>query len=138
MPDYYVPLDTTIYTKLHRELTAKSCINGTVLKFMDKNRKALEKKYLKKDVAFFKQNYVVDEEMFNQLKLEAEKAEVKYTDEEFEESKPMIRKVFKALIGRDLWETSAYYELYNENNNIYAKGLEVISSDEPVKITSWK
>ena len=138
MPDYYVPLDTTIYTKLHRELTAKSCINGTVLKFMDKNRKALEKKYLKKDIAFFKQNYVVDEEMFNQLKLEAEKAEVKYTDEEFEESKPMIRKVFKALIGRDLWETSAYYELYNENNNIYAEGLEVISSDEPVKITSWK
>ena len=41
MPDYYVPLDTTIYTKLHRELTAKSCINGTVLKFMDKNRKTM-------------------------------------------------------------------------------------------------
>ncbi len=138
MPDYYVPLDTTIYTKLHRELTAKSCINGTVLKFMDKNRAKLEKKYLKKDVAFFKENYVVDETMFDQLKAEATKAEVKFTDDEFEESKPMIRKVFKALIGRDLWETSAYYELYNENNSIYVKGLEVINSNEPVSITNWR
>ena len=138
MPDYYVPLDTTIYTKLHRELTAKSCINGTVLKFMDKNRAKLEKKYLKKDVAFFKENYVVDETMFDQLKAEAAKAEVKYIDEEFEESKPMIRKVFKALIGRDLWETSAYYELYNENNSIYAKGIEVVTSEELVNITRWR
>lgn len=137
MPDYYVPLDTTVYTKLHRELTAKSCINGTVLKFMDKNRKALEKKYLKKDVPFFKNDYVVDESMFTILKAEADKAGVKYTDDEFEECKPMVSKVFKALIGRDLWDTSAYYELFNDNNNIYAKGLEVIKSDEPLKITSW-
>ena len=76
--------------------------------------------------------------MFDQLKAEATKAEVKFTDEEFEESKPMIRKVFKALIGRDLWETSAYYELYNENNSIYVKGLEVINSNEPVSITNWR
>ena len=137
MPDYYVPLDTTIYTKLHRELSAKSCVNGTVLKFMDKNRNSLEKKYKKKDVAFFRDNFVVDESMLDILKAEAEKAGVKYTEEEFNESKPMLSKVLKALVGRDLWETSAYYELFNDNNNIYAKGLEVIQTDEPKTITRW-
>ena len=137
MPDYYVPLDTTVYTKLHRELSAKSCVNGTVLKFMDKNRNSLEKKYKKKDVEFFRDNFVVDESMFDILKAEAEKAGVKYTEEEFNESKPMLSKVLKALVGRDLWETSAYYELFNDNNNIYAKGLEVIQTDEPKTITRW-
>ena len=45
MPDVYVPLDTTKYTKLHRELAAKSCITSTTLKWIDKNRSQLIKRY---------------------------------------------------------------------------------------------
>ena len=33
MPDIYVPLDTTRFTRLHREMSAKSCINTTALKW---------------------------------------------------------------------------------------------------------
>ena len=37
MPDYYVPLDTTQYTKRYREISAKGCVINTVMKYLDKN-----------------------------------------------------------------------------------------------------
>ena len=45
MPDYFIPLDTNRYTKFRRELTAKGAVINANLKYIDKHRKQLEKKY---------------------------------------------------------------------------------------------
>ena len=45
MPDRFVPLDTTQYTRFHRELAAKSYIINATLKYIDKQRKSLNKAY---------------------------------------------------------------------------------------------
>jgi carboxyl-terminal processing protease len=132
MPDYYVPLDTTLYSKLHRELSAKGCINAAVLRYMDKNRKDLKKKY--KTITDFKSRFQPGDDIFSLLKTEAQKSKVEYKEEDFTATKSTVGKVVKALIGRDLWEINAYYELYNENNPIYVKGVEVISSEQAVNI----
>lgn len=132
MPDYYVPLDTTLYSKLHRELSAKGCINAAVLRYMDKNRKDLKKKY--KTITDFKSRFQPGDDIFSMLKTEAQKSKVEYKEEDFTVAKSTVGKVVKALIGRDLWEINAYYELYNENNPIYVKGVEVISSEQAVNI----
>ena len=132
MPDYYVPLDTTLYSKLHRELSAKGCINAAVLRYMDKNRKDLKKKY--KTITDFKSRFQPGDDIFSMLKTEAQKSKVEYKEEDFTTAKSTVGKVVKALIGRDLWEINAYYELYNENNPIYVKGVEVISSEQAVNI----
>ena len=42
MPDYFVPLDTTKYTKMHRQLAAKSIVINHSLKFIDAHRKELK------------------------------------------------------------------------------------------------
>ncbi len=138
MPDYYVPLDTTIYTKLHREMSAKGCINNTVFRFMDRNRKNLEKRYKNKDISYFKTNFKLTEDLFDILREEARKSKIEFSEENFTEAKPMVGNVLKALIARDIWETSAYYELMNINNNIYVKGLEIIKGDEAIKMTQQK
>ena len=138
MPDYYVPLDTTIYTKLHREMSAKGCINNTVFKYMDRNRKNLEKRYKNKDISYFKTNFKLTEDLFDILREEARKSKIEFSEENFAEAKPMVGNVLKALIARDIWETSAYYELMNINNNIYVKGLEIIKGDEAIKMTQQK
>ena len=57
MPDYFVPLDTTKYTKYHRQLSAKSYIINANIKFIDENRKELKKKY--KTFEDFNANYEV-------------------------------------------------------------------------------
>ena len=45
MPDVYVALDTTQYTRFHRELMAKSSIPQACLRYTDQNRKQLQKQW---------------------------------------------------------------------------------------------
>ena len=45
MPDEFVPLDTTKYTRFHRELAAKSVIINQNLRYIDNNRKKLRSLY---------------------------------------------------------------------------------------------
>jgi len=132
MPDVYVPLDTTQYTKLHRELSAKGCINNTVMRYLDQNRKKLEKRY--KNLETYKKNFEIKDDIYELLLAEADKAKIKYDDEMLETSKPMINNVLKALIARDIYENAAYYEISNTTNSIFIKGVEVAKSIDPVNI----
>lgn len=67
MPDVYVPLDTTQYTMLYRQMSAKSCILNTSLKYMDKHRKSLKKAY--KTFDEFRSQFEVPQDMMEQLYL---------------------------------------------------------------------
>ncbi len=126
MPDYYVPLDTTQFTRLHRELSAKGCINNTVMRYLDLNRNKIKKKY--KSLEDYKARFEVGDDVYKILLAEAEKAKIEYDDEMLENSKPMINNVIKALIARDFWENGAYYEISNNTSAIFQKGVEVIES----------
>lgn len=124
MPDVYVPLDTTQYTKLHREMSAKSCIINTTLKYIDKNRKKLKKEY--PDFAAFKANFEIPEAMIDILLDHAKKAKVEYDDTALKEALPLVKLQLKALLARDLWEISEYYQIMNTSSDIYRKGLKVL------------
>ena len=128
MPDFYVPLDTTKYTRLHRELVAKSCIINTTLKYVDRNRKHLKKEY--KDFTAFNEGFQADEELLAMLRDCADKANVTYTDSTLTEAMPAVKIQLKALIARDLWDMKEYYMIQNQTNDIYLRGLEVMREEE--------
>jgi carboxyl-terminal processing protease len=65
MPDYFVPLDTTRFTDLHRSLIASGTVNKFVMSTIDKNRSAYLKQYT--DFNAFKENFVVNERMLTDL-----------------------------------------------------------------------
>ncbi|MCM1346870.1 MAG: S41 family peptidase [Bacteroides sp.] len=127
MPDVYVPLDTTQYTKLHRELSAKSCIINTTLKYIDKNRNKLKKTY--SDFATFQTKFSVPEEMVSLLLDYAKKADIKYDDTTLQEALPLVKLQLKALLARDLWDISEYYQIMNTNSDIYLEGLKTLSKE---------
>lgn len=155
MPDVYVPLDTMVYTSLHRELAAKSCINQATLKYLDQNRKRLTKEYdvdayrkaktkqiegksydqadLRKGYERFKEEFVAPQEMVDLLIEKAKEAKVEYTDSAFQEALPMMKLQMKALAARDLWDMSEYYEIMNPVNEIYKKGIEALKNDDLFK-----
>lgn len=125
MPDYFVPLDTNAYTKYHRELMAKGVIINTNLKYIDKNRKRLRAEY--PTFADFKARYEVPEEALKLLQAEADKMKVKPADEdERQRSLPRIRLHLKALVARDLWDMSEYFEIMNIENPLVQKALELM------------
>ena len=128
MPDYYIPLDTTIYTKFHRELAAKSIVIQSNLRFVDNHRKELKQRWT--DFADYKQNFEIPQSLVDEILAEGEKQNIKPKDDaELQKTLPYLRLQMKALIARDLWEMSEYFSVFNESSEIVKKALEVISQD---------
>ena len=125
MPDYFIPLDTTRYTKLHRELAAKSVLINQNLRYMDKNRKKLIKQY--PDFEKFKREFEIPQSYIDALLKEGEKQNIKPKDEdELAKTLPELKMQMKALIARDLWDMSEYYSIVYENNEMVKKALELL------------
>ncbi|MBO7291555.1 MAG: peptidase S41, partial [Bacteroidaceae bacterium] len=55
---------------------------------------------------------------------------VEYDAEEAAKSHDMIARQIKALIARDLFDMSAYFQVMNPIDAVYLKGLEIINNDE--------
>jgi len=126
MPDYYVPLYTTIYTKFHRELAAKSIVIQQNLRYVDNHRKELQGRWT--DFADYKANYEVPQSLIDTIIADGEKQDVKPRDEaELAKTIPYLRLQLKALIARDLWDMSEYFSVFNEQNAMVKKALEVIT-----------
>ena len=128
MPDYFVPIDTVSYTKYHRELTAKGVIVNTNLTVIDRYRKEYGARY--PDFKSFDKKFEVDDTILSILLAEAEKAGVKYDEELYQASLPLLKVQLKALIARDLWDMSHFYEVYNSTDETVMKGLEIIRSKD--------
>jgi carboxyl-terminal processing protease len=125
MPDYFVPLDTTRYTKFHRELAAKNVIITQNLRYMDRARKQLLKSY--PTFAEFKEKFEVPEKLIKAIMNEAEKKNIKPKDEaEREKTMPLLRLQLKSLIARDLWDMSEYYSIFNEQSEVVKKALSLL------------
>ena len=125
MPDYFVPLDTTIYTRFHRELAAKSVVIQSNLRFVDNHRKELKKRWT--SFEDFKQNYEIPQSLIDDVLAEGKKKNVEPKDDaELQKTIPYLKLQMKALIARDIWDMSEYYSVFNEQSEIVKKALEII------------
>ena len=125
MPDEFVPLDTTRYTKFHRELAAKSVIINANLHYVDQHRKSLQQEYTTFDA--YCQRFEVPESLIDGILAEGEKQNVKPKDEaERLSTLPYLRLQLKALIARDLWSMNEYYYIMSETNDALQRALELL------------
>lgn len=141
MPDYFVPLDTTEYSDYLRDLYANGIIQKIAMNEVDLRRTEILKKY--PDVESFKNNFVVTDTLFDKLKstkpIGGESSQetdslntetVKFNEKEFNRSKNLIAFQVKALMARDLYDTSSYYRIMNDRNEIFQKAIDIITNDE--------
>ena len=129
MPDYFVPLDTTKYTKYHRLLAAKNIIMNAYLKYVDANRTTLKDLYKSFDT--FNKNYVVPQSLLDTIIAEGKKEKVEPKDKaELTATMPYIKVQLKALVARDLWDMNEYYRVWNEQSDIVNKAVKLASDKE--------
>lgn len=133
MPDFFVPLDTTRYTKYHRELSAKSVIINANLRYIEKVRKSLYKTYGKEsdpadtDKGFpaFMRTFEVPQSLIDDIYAEGKKMKIEAKDdEEVNQTTTALKEQLKALIARDLWSMSEYFRVTNESSAIIKCALE--------------
>ena len=128
MPDVFVPIDTTVVSPLHRQLNAKGVLNRITIQEVDNNRKKLKQEF--PTIKAFTNNYNITPELVQKIKDTAQAEDIKWDDEDFDKSKDIIYTQLKALIARDLYDAAAFYRIINDIDDIFSKGLEVISNEE--------
>ena len=124
MPDYFVPVDTTLYTDYHRQISYKGVLLKVHYQLIDAYRKDWNKKY--KDYASFAQKFEMTEPMMQLLKDEADKAGIAYNEEQYRKSESLLKLQMKALIARDLWDMNEYYHTINVADESVKKALELL------------
>lgn len=124
MPDYFVPIDTTLYTNYHRNLIAKGLTLKLTMKYIDKNRKALKEQY--KSFAQFNEKFEIDDEMIATLREMADKENIAFDEKQYNTSLPLIKNQLKALVARDLWDMSEYFQVSNQTNPSVLKAIRIL------------
>lgn len=129
MPDFFVPLDTTRYTKYHRELAAKSIVLNANLRYVDRQRKKLKAAY--PTFEQYQKGYEVPASLLDTIVKEGEKKNIKPKDDaEKEKTMAALKVQLKALVARDLWDMTEYYAVFNEESDIVKRALKVILKEE--------
>lgn len=125
MPDFFVPLDTNFYPKLYREIQRKGILYRHVLTYYEKNADQLKSRF--KDMKTFKASFEVPSYIADSVFAQASREKIEFTDEDKAATLPHIQTMTKAIIARDLWTTSEYFEVINPTRDDYKKALEVIA-----------
>ena len=125
-PDRFVPLDTTEFTKYYRNVMAKGLINKYVISYVDTHRNEIKKRF--RDDDSFVRDFEVTPEMLADLIAMANKEGIEYDEEQYTRSIPLFRMNIKGLIGRDIYDNSTYFKVYNRHDPIFQKALESLQS----------
>jgi len=128
MPDYFVPLDTTIYTRYHRALQARSVVLNANLRYVDDNRRELTETYPSFEV--FKRTFEIPNSVIDNVIEEGEKLGIKPHDKtEKKKTLDYMKLQLKALVARDLWGMDEYFSIMNESSPIVQAAIGLLSSD---------
>lgn len=124
MPDYFVPLDTTMYTDYYLALRDKGAIVQENLKLIDRHRTEWMKKY--KTFDRFNRDFEITDEMLNELIALGKTTGAKYDEKQYQTALPLIKVQLKALIARDLWDMNEYFQVINQLSNSMQKAVQLL------------
>lgn len=130
MPDYFVPVDTTYFTKYLVNLNNKGIIQQVSTRYIEENKVNVQGKY--KDFDAFDAKFSIDKtSILSELRSEADKSGIKFDKKQYEISLPYIKMQLKALIARNLWTMDEYFEIANRMNNSINCALDIINDKTP-------
>ena len=121
MPDYFVPLDTTLNSHYLNELYTSSSIQEFTFGYADAHKDELQKEGFEK---FFK-TFVVTDQMLNGLVKVGERNKVRADYRELRERKTLFQIHVKAQIARKLWNNDGFYPIMNNTNEVFLQAMKL-------------
>lgn len=121
MPDYFVPLDTTLTSRYFNELSYANVLREYAFNYGDQNGKALEQKGYKD----YLQNFEVGDVMLNQVVELGKKNNIKPDLKDLQLNKKLFQVYLKAEIARKVWGNSAFYPIFNETNEVLQQAIKL-------------
>jgi len=128
MPDIFVPLDSARYNELYSQFIRKGIFNSFVNDYLDKNRADLLKKY--SDFDKYNNSFSLSDDDFNNFLNLAKEKDIDIEDPELNPNVDFIKLQIKALMARNLYETSDYFETLFPMDKEIKTALEVINDNK--------
>jgi carboxyl-terminal processing protease len=121
MPDYFVPLDTTLNSHYLNELYNATAIQELSFEYAGDHKEDLEKmgldNYLKR--------FSVTDQMLKDLVTIGKRNKVKPDYKELTTKKKLFQVHVKAQIARKIWGNRGFYPVMNETNEIFQQSIKV-------------
>jgi carboxyl-terminal processing protease len=124
VPDVFVPLDTSYYTEYYRDLLASGTVNRLVMDKLDDYRDEWLNEY--SSFSDFNNRFMVPEAFIDELVDRGNNTGIALKPDQLSVSLDWLKLQIKALIARNLWSTSEYYQTINPALPFFEKALELI------------
>jgi carboxyl-terminal processing protease len=121
MPDYFVPLDTSLNSHYLNELYSATALQEYTFKYAEDHKEELEKMGLENYLTKF----IVTDPMLNQLVKVGERNKVKADHRELNRKKKLFQVHVKAQVARKIWGNEGSYPVYNETNELFQQALKL-------------
>lgn len=125
IPDVFVPVDTSYYSRYYRDIIAKNVLNRAVLNYVEANRADIVRQYPTNDRYYA--GFEVPQALTDDLIARATAEGIEFDQEQWDRSEPMIKAVLKGLISRDIYENGSYYRAISGLVPDYRAALELIN-----------
>jgi len=127
MPDYFIPLDTSVYSEYLQQVIANAVISQFAYDYVDKNRKALDG-YT--SVKQFINTFSVNEQFMREFVKYAQTKGVNHDEKGLKISGSLISMQLKANIGRLLFRNEGFFPVLYENDPSVIKAVQVFAGEE--------
>ena len=121
MPDYFVPLDTTVTSHYLNELYTSTSIQEYTFGFGENHREEL----IEKGFDNFLAKFVVTDQMLDELVEVGVRNKVKADKKELSKKKQLFKIHIKAQIARKLWNNDGFFPVMNQTNEIFLQALKL-------------
>ena len=121
MPDYFVPLDTTITSKYFNRLFNANVLREYAFTFAEQNQSQLKEKgyneYLK--------SFEVNDAMLSRVVVMGINNKIDPQPKDLEKNKRLFQLYLKAEIARNVWDNKSFYPIINETNEVLQQAIKL-------------
>ena len=135
MPDEFVGVDTSHFSTYFNTQNA-GIINETIREYALNYASENKAKLIEIGIRSYVKDFQISEAMLKNFLKMAERANIKYDEKGFNQSKNYIRNNIKAFIGRMTWDNEASYAVWNQNDEVVKKAMSLFP--EASKLDSGK
>ncbi|RAI84179.1 S41 family peptidase [Algoriphagus yeomjeoni] len=132
MPDYFVPLDTTMNSAYVSRLFNSDSAREFALDYVNENKSKFEDMTIEQ----YYSDFTVSDAMLNDLVEYGKKNKVDFDAADFNKSKDYLRILMKAHVGRQIYDDSAFYKVVNDINEVYLQAIKLFDEAEKIAMAT--
>jgi carboxyl-terminal processing protease len=121
MPDYFVPLDTTLNSPYLNALFNSNSFQEYAFTYAVSHKESLENMGFQK----FKNGFDVTDQMFEDLMAVGKRNKVEPRVADLRKNREVFELFLKANVARRVWGNESFYPIFNETNEILQHALQM-------------